>query len=91
MEEFEDRLIEIISVGKEEFEVRLGALEDSLKALRKHWKNMDRMNSISRGNEQAIQTVFREEQASHNSRLVCLESQDYIADFLIAEVANLKK
>ena len=48
MEELEDRLIDTIRVDREDFEIRLGVLEDSSKALRKHWKTMDQLHTISR-------------------------------------------
>ena len=50
---------------------------------------MDQMHTISRGKELNIHKVVREVQASHNTRLIGLESKDSIIDFLVGEVAKL--
>lgn len=89
IELFEERLISVIRTDKEDFELRWGILEDSPKALRKHWTTMEQMHTITRGQELNLARVVREVQAFHSARLINLEAKESIIDFLINEVAKL--
>ena len=89
MEALEGRLVETIRSDMEDFEVRLGILEDSSAMLRAHWTSMEQMHTLTRGKELALPKVVQQVQASHGARLNNVEAKESIIEFLVGEVAKL--
>ena len=91
MEALEERLVETTRSDKEDFEVRLGILEDSSAMLRAHWASMEQIHTLTRGKELALSKVVRQVQASHGARLNNVEAKESIIKFLVGEVAKLNE